>query len=194
MRGEWNRNIHYHDIVLSAVPNGCERALDVGCGAGRLTRELSVRCREVVAIDVDASALSRARECAAPNVTCVLGDVMTHPFDEGAFDFISLVAALHHLPLERAFVRLQHLLRPHGVLVVIGLYKMSSIADVAWAHAGLVVGTWHRMTHACAPVAAPIQDPKETLREIRAAAEQILPGAEVRRLLLFRYSLVWRKG
>ena len=124
----------------------------------------------MVAIDANAPALSRARDRAKANMTLV-----------------------HHLPL-RAFVRLQHLLRPRGVLVVIGLYQMSSISDFACAHAGLLVSTWHRMTRASAPVAAPIQDPKETLPEIRTAAAKNLLGAEVSRLLLFRYSLVWHKS
>jgi hypothetical protein len=30
----WNHNNHYHDLLLKAVPYGCQRALDVGCGLG----------------------------------------------------------------------------------------------------------------------------------------------------------------
>jgi 2-polyprenyl-3-methyl-5-hydroxy-6-metoxy-1,4-benzoquinol methylase len=47
----WNHNIHYYPLVLAAVPAGCRRALDVGCGEGQLTRELAVRVPEVVGID-----------------------------------------------------------------------------------------------------------------------------------------------
>jgi hypothetical protein len=39
----WNHDIHYHPVVLAAVPEGCRRALDVGCGEGQLTRELQPR-------------------------------------------------------------------------------------------------------------------------------------------------------
>jgi 2-polyprenyl-3-methyl-5-hydroxy-6-metoxy-1,4-benzoquinol methylase len=194
MRGGWNRNLHYHDIVLNAVPAGCERALDAGCGIGHLASRLAGRCRDVVAIDADAAALTRARsECERPNVTFMHGDVMSHPYDAGTFDFITLVAVLHHLPLEPALERFKLLLKPRGVLAVIGLYRLTTLADFAWAHAGLIVSTWYRATNTSAPVAAPIQEPKETLAEIRTAAEGIVPGADLRRRLLFRYSLVWRK-
>ena len=194
MRRGWNRNVHYHDIVLNAVPAGCERALDVGCGIGHLANRLAGRCRNVVAIDADAAALARARsECERPNMTFIRGDVMSHPFDAGTFDFITLVAVLHHLPLEPALERFKQLLKPRGALAVIGLYRLSTFADFAWAHAGLIVSTWYRTTNTSAPVAAPTQDPKETLTEIRTAAARVVPGADVRRRLLFRYSLVWRK-
>jgi hypothetical protein len=43
------------------------------------------------------------------------------------------------------------------------------------------------------PVGAPVKEPSETLQQIRAAARQVLPGAKLRLLLLFRYSLIWRK-
>ena len=46
----WNHNTHYYPLVLAAVPDGCRRALDVGCGEGLLTRELAVRVPEVVGI------------------------------------------------------------------------------------------------------------------------------------------------
>ncbi|WP_435226202.1 hypothetical protein [Streptomyces sp. Tue6028] len=38
---------------------------------------------------------------------------------------------------------------------------------------------------------APITAPQETLRDIRAAAAQELPGARIRRRLFWRYSLVY---
>jgi methylase of polypeptide subunit release factors len=70
--GGWNRNIHSHELVLASVPAGCLRALDVGCGAGRLAGELAERCREVIAIDVDPPALARARaRHARPNLSFV---------------------------------------------------------------------------------------------------------------------------
>lgn len=33
----WSHNLHYHRMILEAIPPGCERALDVGCGTGALT-------------------------------------------------------------------------------------------------------------------------------------------------------------
>ncbi|OSY35896.1 hypothetical protein [Pseudonocardia autotrophica] len=33
-RDRWNHNIHYHRLVLNAVPEGSHTALDVGTGTG----------------------------------------------------------------------------------------------------------------------------------------------------------------
>ena len=39
----------------------------------------------------------------------------------------------------------------------------------------------------------PIMDPELTIRQVRRQAERALPGATVRRLVLWRYELRWRK-
>src|SRR5215471_3266452 len=57
----WNHNIHYHPLVLRAMPPRCERVLDVGCGRGLLVRQLAARCSHVVAIDPDVETLEHAR-------------------------------------------------------------------------------------------------------------------------------------
>ena len=36
----WSHDLHYHQVILDAIPPGCGRALDVGCGTGALTRRL----------------------------------------------------------------------------------------------------------------------------------------------------------
>ena len=194
-RRAWNRNIHYHGIVLDAIPAGCRRALDAGCGRGFLARELAQRCGEVVAIDLDRAALARARAVTDPGarITFVQGDVMTEPFEDGSFDAVAAVAMLHHVPLEPALARFRDLLRPGGVLAIVGLYPLRTPVDYALASVALPVGLMLRVVHGCTAVGAPITEPRETLQEIRAVCAARLPGAAVRRHLLFRYSIVWRK-
>jgi len=191
-RRPWNRNIHYHPLVLAAMPRECKRALDVGCGSGRLTAALADRCDDVIGIDADAPTLDRARSAYAnSNLRFVHGDVMT--YDEGPFDFISSIATVHHLPFDAALQRFDRLLRPGGTLAVVGLYRLWTLSDIAWAPVGTAVSAWHRMTRHIEPVGAPIRDPQETLEEVQATVGTMLPGAEFSRLLLFRYSIVWRK-
>jgi 2-polyprenyl-3-methyl-5-hydroxy-6-metoxy-1,4-benzoquinol methylase len=191
----WNRNNHYHGLVLQAVPEGCRRALDVGCGTGLLARRLAEHCDEVVAIDAHAATLSCAIAATGRNsqVSFVNGDVMTHAFEPASFDTVTAIATLHHLPLEPALVRFRELLRPDGVLVVIGLYRLRTPADFAFGVAGKVAGWWLRWRNNYEEVVAPIHEPEETLSEIQAAVRKPLPDAVVNRLLLFRYSLIWRK-
>jgi SAM-dependent methyltransferase len=118
---------------------------------------------------------------------------MTYPFEPGGFDFIAAVAVLHHLPLRPALERFRDLLAPGGVLAVIGLYRRQSIMDWAADIVALPVSRALRITRECSEVDAPLRDPQESLGEIRAACNAVLPGAKVERRLLFRYSLYWRK-
>ena len=191
----WNHNIHYYDLVLRLAGAGCQRALDVGCGQGLLARRLAQRCREVVAIDIDRDAISRARVSGGSEgpITFVQGDVMTYPFPRDSFDLIVLIATLHHLQLRPALVRLQELLQPGGILAIVGLYRGGTLTDRALAALAFPVSWTFRLFRGYADVGAPVQDPRETLSEIRSACDVLLPGAKLRRQLFFRYFLTWRK-
>jgi 2-polyprenyl-3-methyl-5-hydroxy-6-metoxy-1,4-benzoquinol methylase len=190
----WNHNIQYYALVLKAIPSPCESALDVGCGQGALARLLADRCERVIAIDMDAASLASAMSgMRAAHLTFRCADVMVDDFEGEGFDFITIVAALHHLPLRPALTRLRGLLKPGGVLAVVGLYRVSSISDFALLPISFVATWLTRRFRRFTEVDAPKQDPVATLDEIREAAKDILPGVAVRRRLFFRYSLVWQK-
>jgi SAM-dependent methyltransferase len=196
IRRPWNHNIHYYGLVLTAAPPGCRRALDVGCGQGLLARRLAQRCQEVIAIDMDHDVISRARvgDGLEERIKFVEGDVMTYPFSDKSFELITAVATLHHFPLRPALQRFRQLLIPGGVLAIIGLYRGETFSDRVLAAAAFPVSWMFRSFRGYADVGAPVQDPTETLREIRSACDRFLPGASLRRHLLFRYSLIWRKS
>jgi SAM-dependent methyltransferase len=194
-RPPWNHNIHYHPRVLRAAPRPCRRALDVGCGQGLLSAELLGVAEAVIGIDPDPPSLSqaRARFGAEPRLSFVEGDAMTHPFAPASFDLVASIAVLHHLPLLPALRRFRELLAPGGVLAVIGLARPSTVHELAMNLAAYPVNQVLRRVNGEVPVGAPVKDPAETLPQIRAAAADVLPGARIRLLLLFRYALVWRK-
>lgn len=124
----WNHNIHYHRVILDAIPSGCRRALDVGCGEGTLTRQLRQLIPEVVGIDADDASITSARDHPdAGDIQYVEGDALAYEFDPTSFDLITSAASLHHMDAERALIHLRSLLRPGGVLAVIGLARSSPI-------------------------------------------------------------------
>jgi hypothetical protein len=86
------------------------------------------------------------------------------------------------------------LLRPGGVLVIVGLYKIATVVDYAFSATALPISWAIRFSRGEEEVGAPLQDPKETLRTIREECNAVLPGAILRRRLFFRYTVVWRKG
>jgi 2-polyprenyl-3-methyl-5-hydroxy-6-metoxy-1,4-benzoquinol methylase len=192
---QWNHNIHYHPLIIGALPPGCHHVLDVGCGEGLLARELSSVALQVTAIDCDAPTIALAMEQTPEvNVEYILDDFLAHPFEPQSFDAVVSVAALHHIGTSAALSRMQQLLRPGGNLAVVGLAKSLHRSDLMFDLAGMVADRFHKVTKTYWETSAPkIWPPSETYRQTRQAAETVLPGARYRRRLLWRYSITWTK-
>ena len=190
----WNHNIHYHPVILGAVPDGCDRALDVGCGEGILTRQLGAVVPDVTGIDLDEPSIRLAREQAAGGIEFVVGDVLTYEFEPGSFDFIASVATLHHIGVEVGLRRMRDLLRPGGTLVIVGVARSRYPADAAVDLGATVATRLHKLTKTYWEHSAPtIWPPENTFGETRDIARSVLPGVRYRRHLLWRYSLTWTK-
>ncbi len=190
----WNHNIHYHPVVLAEIPYNAERALDVGCGEGVLTRRLHQRVRHVVGINLDEASVAKARSQPLSDIDYVLGDFMTYPFEPESFDFIASVASLHHMAMGAALGRMGSLLLPAGRVVVIGLARSRQPLDLPLDLAGLVAHHVHKRSRNEAEDGAPkVWPPPLTFGQTRRVATRTLPGATYRRRLLWRYSLAWTK-
>ncbi len=190
----WNHNIHYHRLVLDAVPAGARTALDVGTGDGLLARDLRRVVPDVTGLDSDAGVLASARSTGA-DVTWVHGDVLTHPFAPGAFDVVASVATLHHLPdLDGALRRLAGLTAPGGVLAVVGLARSASLLDAAYSGIGAVQHRFlSRRREYWEHTAPTLWPPPHTFAEVKRAARAALPGCRWTRLPLWRYAVTWTR-
>ncbi|MFZ6003706.1 MAG: class I SAM-dependent methyltransferase [Actinomycetota bacterium] len=137
----WNLNIHYHPVILDAIPVGATRALDVGSGNGLLSFDLAARGLEVVGIDPDEASVERARSDPgrSERTTFVHGDVFTYPFEPGSFDLVVASAMLHHVDAVKGLRRMTQLARPGGVIAVVGFANPSGPIDWALAAAGFCV-------------------------------------------------------
>lgn len=187
----WNHNIHYHPLILAAVPDGCALALDVGCGEGMLARELSRVSPRVLAIDQDEPSIALARrQDAGAGVEYVCGDFLDHGLEPESFDFIASIAALHHMDTRAALGRMRKLLRPGGTLAVVGCARGVTLADLPFEVGGAVAHRLFMVTRPYWEHSAPkVWPPPESY----AAMRRELPGVRYRRHLLWRYSLVWTK-
>lgn len=190
----WNHNIHYHRVVLDALPAPCDRVLDVGCGEGMLTLDLADRAGQVVGLDTDAPTLELARrDASAANIEYRLGDLLTADLEPGSFDAVVSIAVLHHLDAVPALERMRELVRPGGVVVVVGLAR-SRRRDLPYDAAGAVGTRVHKLTKTYWEISAPVVwPPPQTYAEVRRDAHAVLPGAAYRRHILWRYSLTWTK-
>ncbi len=115
---DWNASV-YHKVsdpqfewgrrVLSSLElAGDERVADVGCGTGRLTRELAARVPRgsVVALDRSASMLQQAGQYLAdlkPRVQLTRADAAALPLHE-AVDVVFSTATFHWVPDHDALV------------------------------------------------------------------------------------------
>jgi SAM-dependent methyltransferase len=97
-----------------------EKALEYGCGVGRLLIPLAARTRRLVGVDVSPSMLTEARRNCADFGVRQVDLVGTDAIDqlEPEFDLVHSSLVLQHVPVpegERIFARLVLLIRPGGV-------------------------------------------------------------------------------
>jgi len=193
-RARWNHNLHYHPLLVTAVPSG-GRVLDVGCGEGMLTRELAGRARSVLGVDLDASSIELARATTSEaNVEFLCADVLQHPFEPASFDAVVSVAVLQHLGTEAGLRRLGQLVRPGGVLGIVGLASSEWPRDLPRDIAAAIATRIHRLVRGYWEHSAPkVWQAPDNYREVQRIARRCVPGAAYRRHLLWRFSLIWRK-
>ena len=70
---------------LPLIPQPGRLTLDIGCGEGRVARDLKALGHNVVAIDVSPTLVAQAR-AADPSMRVLVGDAARLPFDDGAAD------------------------------------------------------------------------------------------------------------
>jgi 2-polyprenyl-3-methyl-5-hydroxy-6-metoxy-1,4-benzoquinol methylase len=198
----WSHNDAYARFVLRHAArvlreNGTS-ALDVGCGTGNLLLRLARRFPEVVGIEADpaTAALASAAVRTLPNASVVTA---SFPSGDGRrYDFVSMVAVLHHLPLREGIDALRDAVAPGGHLVIVGVYREER-SDAALSIVSVVlnpiVGMLRHPRRAVAlptNMAAPVAPASDSYRLIRDALREELPGVKVRRGLFWRYTAVWR--
>ena len=189
----WNLNIEDDAHLDAAIPADARRVLEVGCGDGFLAARLAARVDEVVALDLDAPVLERARaRFPDARVDWRLGDLMTWQPDGRPFDAVVSNATLHHLPdIGAALRRMAGFLRPGGVLAIATFVRFE-VRELPWQLSALAArrrairrnGWWNHS----APIAWP---PREGLHRLRAIAADALPGSRVTRTPYGRAHLHW---
>ncbi|WP_308406754.1 class I SAM-dependent methyltransferase [Streptomyces sp. AC555_RSS877] len=185
----WNHNVHYHPVVLAAVPDGCGAALDVGCGDGLLARKLAAKAQSVTGVDRSPEMIRHARESAreSGHVTFLEGDYLDEPrLPEESYGFLSAVAVVHHAKIEHAVRRLVRLLAPGGRLVIVGLTRDRAPLDWMIGSLGVSLNLVHRFRRGeGGPAGMPMEDSVMSWSEVRQAAHRVLPGSRFRRRLLW---------
>jgi SAM-dependent methyltransferase len=132
----------YRDAFFALVPEPGAETLEVGCGEGRVARDLVARGHRVTGLDASPTLLSAAAEADATS-RYVLGRAEELPFDDGAFDLVVAYNSLMDVDDMPVAVReAARVLAPGGRLCACITHPMQTAAT--WDHADdeapLVVG------------------------------------------------------
>jgi len=206
-------NDHYHNFLLRHLPPHCQNALEIGCGTAGFARALAKRARHVLAFDLSPEMIRLARERSTqfPNIDFQLADICDQTLPDETFDCIASIATLHHLPYAETLLKMKAALKPGGVLLILDLFEPARISDSLVAGLSDSLGSLvafpvsvalrfkhygrlrQRPSERAAWAAHEHHDLYPTMREVRTLCASLLPGAKIKRHLLWRYSIVWEK-
>lgn len=124
----------YIAAILSRCDLSGRDVLEIGCGNGRITRDLARHARRVVATDRDADALAKARlAIAVTNVEFRPAPSGVPDLPAASFDVVIYTLSLHQVPVAEMPDSLRNsaaLLREDGVIVVIEPGEGGSNAEI----------------------------------------------------------------
>jgi ubiquinone/menaquinone biosynthesis C-methylase UbiE len=202
----WDHNSHYHEFLLRHIPSSGSEALEIGCGTGVFSRLLAKRFHRVHALDLSPRMIEVAKERSLRfhNIDFQLADAMTYEFPVEQFDCVASIATLHHLPFEQILYRMKRTLKAGGTLLVLDLFQAESLSDIAAGLLAVPVNVALKLIRGgqlreSAQVRAAWAEHGRTetylpLSQVRRVCATMLPGAQVQRHLLWRYSIVWKKA
>lgn len=201
----WDHNSHYHDFLLRHVPAPCSESLEIGCGTGAFTRLLAARSDGVLALDLSPNMIRIAEEQSAqfPHIDFRVANFMAYDIGAEQFDCIVNIATFHHLPMEEALLKMKRALKANGALLLLDLFQAEGIVDTLRSAVALPMSMGLRLFHGVRPIASQkvrdawarhgLHDSYLTLDQVRDVCCNLLPGAEVRKHLFWRYSVIWKK-
>jgi len=143
--------LELHQSILGDATRSGEKWLDLGCGAGVLTRELLMRSCDVVALDGSKGMLSQAKvHCGetAGRVEWHLGDAQDLSFiANGSLDGVLCSSVIEYLPeAETIFSEISRVTRAGGALIVSIPPRGGMVRTLQKAHR-LIWRLWGRDRH-----------------------------------------------
>lgn len=115
----------YRDAFFELVPGPGRATLEIGCGEGRVARDLAARDHRVTGLDA-APSMVRAARLADPHGEYVVGDAARLPFADGSFDLVVAYNSLMDVDDMPATVReAARVLEPGGRLCACVLHPMT---------------------------------------------------------------------
>jgi SAM-dependent methyltransferase len=116
----------HRDLFLELVPPPRGRTLDIGCGEGRLARDLAAIGHDVAGVDASPTMLAAARE-AAPEMELHLADAAELPFADASAGLVVAFMSFQDVDdLDGAIREAARVLAPGGRLCLAIVHPLNS--------------------------------------------------------------------
>lgn len=130
------------DAIAWAIGEAATVVLDLGCGSGKLTRQLAALGHQVLGIDPSLAMLQAAPE----GLPMACGAAEALPLRSRSFDAVTAGTAFHWFDHERAVAEMSRVLHPGGRVGLLWNFRDESIA---WVRAlSEIIGSEDAMTSA----------------------------------------------
>lgn len=115
----WAEHISRYNFAARYV-NATHRVLDIGCGTGYGTAELSFRAASAAGLDISLEATEyAAQHFQRPNLSFHHGSATELPFPEQSFDVITAFEVIEHVENWQALItQARRVLHPSGIFIV----------------------------------------------------------------------------
>lgn len=194
---EWNHNSHYHNFIIKKLSESRATALDIGSGNGYFASKLSNMFSKVICMEPDMDTYNYAKNKYSTISNMIHKNSILDEFNsEGEIDFISCIASIHHMDFEKSLVKIKDLLSRDGKLVVLGLYKESTLMDYLYTILACIPNKIRCMLSSnpsSEKIIIKTRPANMTFKEIKDIADKILVDYKIKRHLYWRYSIVYSK-
>ena len=117
---------YHREQFLELLPPSGRSTLDLGCGEGRLSRDLKALGHRVMGVDASPTMVAAAREL-DPAIDVHVADAAALPFSDASFDLVIAFMSLQDVDdYERAISEAARVLEPGGRLCLAIVHPLNS--------------------------------------------------------------------
>ena len=118
--------LYHRDQFLSLLPPPGRRTLDLGCGEGRLARDLKALGHDVAAVDLSPTMVAAAKDV-DPDLDARVANANDLPFEDGSFDLVAAFMSLQDMDDPDGAIReAARVLEPGGSLCLAVVHPLAS--------------------------------------------------------------------
>ena len=193
----WNHNSNYYKWIENEIEDKT-KILDVGCGDGSLVNYLNNNKREILGIDISEKCIERANHNIKKNdnIKFILTSFEDFDNKNECYEAIIFCATLHHMEMKQAISKSKNILNKGGILLIVGLYKPSSIwewiLEFLRVIPCLIFSKLNKMKNS-EDLDIPTSYDIPKMCEIKKIFNMLIPGYSISYGLYYRYLLKWTK-